>query len=97
MFAILVYDIPSDEAGLKRRNRIYKKCSLYGYHVQNSVFEFDIEYSRLITLEHELSKVINCCEDSVRVYLLGKNRTDAKVHLLGRREFLESDDDSFIV
>ena len=97
MFAILVYDIPSDSEGTKRRNKIYKLCSKYGYHVQSSVFELDTDYSQLVRIEHEVENVINKEFDSVRVYRLGKERTDANVCVLGKHSLCESDDSCFII
>lgn len=97
MFSIIVYDISFDSNGLERRNKIYKLCKKYGYHVQNSVFELDVDYSQLIRIEHEVNSIINHDLDSVRVYLLGKKRVDTNVHCLGKRELCESDDDCFMI
>ena len=97
MFAVLVYDIPSDDAGMRRRNKIYKLCKKYGYHVQNSVFELDVDYTQLLRIEHEIEGILDGTQDSVRVYSLGKSRTDNNVICLGKREICESDEDSFIL
>lgn len=97
MFAVLVYDIPSDDKGTKRRNKIHKLCSKYGYHVQNSVFELDIDYAQLVRLQHEIVKIIDGEVDSVRVYHLGKERTETNVVVLGREELCESDDSCFMI
>ena len=97
MFAVLVYDIPSDDKGTKRRNKIYKICSKYGYHVQNSVFELDIDYAQLIRIQHEIIKIIDVEIDSVRVYYLGKDRTDTNTVVLGRHDICESNLDCFII
>ena len=97
MFAIIVYDIPSDPSGMKRRNKVYKLCKKYGYHVQNSVFELTLDYSSLLRLEHNIEHEIDSKYDSVRIYSLGKTRTDENVKILGKRELLESNDSAFIL
>lgn len=97
MFAILVYDIPSDQKGTKRRNKLFKICSKYGYHVQASVFEFDIDYSQMMRIEHDVEKIIDANIDSVRVYCLGKSRTEANTIVLGRSDLCESNADCFVI
>lgn len=96
MFAVLVYDIPCSRDGLIRRSKLCKLCKKYGYHVQNSTFEFSVDYSRFTKLKSEILKIINDEEDSVRIYILGKCRTDNNVVLLGCRELIESSDSSFV-
>ena len=97
MFALIVYDIPSDFEGTKRRNAVYKICRRYGYHVQNSVFELTVDYSQLHRIEHEIEKYIDSNLDSVRIYHIGKERTDTNVVCLGRTELCESDESCFII
>lgn len=97
MFAVFVYDIPSDSEGVKRRNKLYKLCCKYGYHVQNSVFELDIDYAQLIRIQHETEKIIDKTFDSVRVYHLGKSRTDTNTVILGRQDLCESDSSCFML
>lgn len=97
MFAVLVYDIPSDMNGIKRRNKVYKICKRYGYHVQNSVFELTVDYSQLLKLEHDIEKILDGSYDSVRVYHLGKSRTENNVVCLGKTELCESDDSCFLL
>lgn len=97
MFAVLVYDIPSTTMGTKRRNHVFKLLREYGYHVQASVFELTVDYAQLLVLEKKIRDMIDMNEDSVRVYILGKERKDTNVILLGRREMLESDDDAFVL
>ncbi|ACV64952.1 CRISPR-associated protein Cas2 [Desulfofarcimen acetoxidans DSM 771] len=63
MFVILVYDV-----GVKRVNKVLKKCRAYLHWVQNSVLEGDITESNYIKLKAELSKIINTKEDSVVIY-----------------------------
>lgn len=65
MFVIMVYDV-----GVKRVNRVLKKCRQYLYWVQNSVFEGEISPAKLKKLKQELKKIIDEEEDSVIVYEL---------------------------
>ena len=76
---------------------LYHLCKSQGWHVQKSVFEFDIDYGALKRLEHKISKIIDKELDSVRIYYLGKQRTDTNVILLGKRELVESNDVSIIL
>lgn len=97
MFSVLVYDIPSDEFGVKRRRKLYNICSRYGYHVQSSVFEFDISYNQMIRIQHDIELIIDKLVDSVRIYNLGSSRTDTNVVVLGKSELCESNDDCFLM
>lgn len=90
MFCLLVYDVPSDIAGTKRRNAIYNMCLKHGYHVQNSVFEFDIDYGTMLKIERAIENIIDVSVDSVRVYSLGKKRTETNVKVIGKKERIES-------
>lgn len=96
MFAILVYDIPNDDDGKKRYQKLYRLCRQYFWHVQKSVFEIDLDYGSLLRLRHEIEKIIDNEVDSVRIYVLGKRRTDDNTILLGKRERIESNDKSII-
>lgn len=91
MFSILVYDIPSDDNGTKRRQKIYDKCRSLGYHVQDSVFEFTLDYAKMHALMHEIEKIMNEEDDSVRLYIIGSERTEKNTIVLGRACVVESD------
>lgn len=95
MFCILVYDIPMDNNGTKRRNAIYNLCIKYGYHVQNSVFEFDTDFGTMSKIKHSIEKIIDPTCDSVRMYRL-KKHTDENVSIIGKRENIESNDSCII-
>ena len=96
MFCVLVYDIPISDEGKKRWQKVFKRCKTFGYHVQNSVFEFDIDYDVLLMLMHDIENILDKSEDSIRIYMLGKKRTDNNVILLGKREYIESNDNNVI-
>lgn len=97
MFAVIVYDIPSTKEGAKRSSAVRKICAKYGYHVQNSVFELDIDYSSVMKIVHDIEKIIDKQADSVRLYSLGKSRTENNVIIIGREELCESSDDCFML
>lgn len=97
MFALLVYDIPADKSGTKRRNIVHKICKKYGYHVQNSVFELTVDYTQLKKIEHDIENSIDPITDSIRIYHIGKKRTETNVICLGRTELCESSDSCFII
>ena len=63
MFVILAYDIK-----VKRVAKVRKIVKKYLHPVQKSVFEGFLTEGRLKYLKKELQKVIECDEDSVRIY-----------------------------
>lgn len=56
MYVILVYDISLENKreGSRVLNNVYKICKKYLHHIQNSVFEGDIDESGLVKLAKEL-------------------------------------------
>ena len=68
MYAILVYDIKSDEGGQKVLSKTFKICKKYLTHIQNSVFEGEISESQLLKLRMELNAFIRDDRDSLIVF-----------------------------
>lgn len=66
MFVIVSYDIPDD----KRRTRVMKMLRGYGAHVQESVFECDLEPATFRQMRKRLKEMINQEKDNVRLYHL---------------------------
>ncbi|HRS72679.1 MAG TPA: CRISPR-associated endonuclease Cas2 [Anaerohalosphaeraceae bacterium] len=64
MFLVIGYDCTDD----KRRLKIAKILLDYGYRVQYSVFEADLDQPLLDELIKRLAKVIHPGEDSIRIY-----------------------------
>jgi CRISPR-associated protein Cas2 len=64
MFLTVTYDCADN----KRRNRISKILLDYGYRVQYSVFEMDLNESRFSEMRKRLLEVIDKQEDSIRIY-----------------------------
>lgn len=81
VFWVVCYDIAND----RRRYRVMKTLEGFGRRVQESVFECELNETRLARLEERLQRLINDEEDSVRFYPL--NEADLKkVCLLGNTE-----------
>lgn len=97
MFAVITYDIPSDPSGKKRYNKIHKLCEKSGFWVNNSVFEFDTDYTTFLKLKHNIEKIIDVNQDSVRIYIIGKDRTDKNTLILGKEAIIESDQHTIII
>lgn len=92
MLVIITYDVKTSSiGGSKRLRRVAKKCESYGLRVQNSVFECNIDAAQLAQLKHDLIKIINSSEDSLRFYNLGKNYKN-KVDHIGAKEVFDVDD-----
>lgn len=92
MLVVITYDVKTSSiGGSKRLRRVAKKCESYGLRVQNSVFECNIDAAQLAQLKHDLIKIINSSEDSLRFYNLGKNYKN-KVEHIGAKEVFDVDD-----
>lgn len=70
MDIILVYDIDTSD-GTKRLNNIRKICKNFGKHIQNSVFEFELNLDEYQNLKNQLLKVVSK-NDSLIFYSIKK-------------------------
>jgi CRISPR-associated protein Cas2 len=68
MYIILVYDITLDNGGSRILRNVYKTCKRYLTHIQNSVFEGEINKAKLEKLRVELGDYIRKDKDSVIVF-----------------------------
>lgn len=66
MFIVVAYDVADD----RRRTRVMKLLEGYGRHVQESVFECDVEPKAYRQLVARLLRMVNLREDNVRLYHL---------------------------
>ncbi len=66
MFVVVAYDIPQN----RRRTQFMKLLEGYGRHVQESVFECDLEPKDYRQLSQRLQRLMNLREDNVRFYHL---------------------------
>ncbi len=67
MNLLITYDISDD----KKRRKVEKLLSSYGYRVNYSVFEIEITKSTYTKLLAKLKELTNK-EDNIRVYILNK-------------------------
>jgi CRISPR-associated protein Cas2 len=72
MFIVVAYDIAQD----KRRLKVMQMMQGYGEHVQESVFECDLEPAAYRKMAKRLRDLINRDEDNVRIYHLCKADID---------------------
>ncbi len=82
MLVLITYDVSTvDAAGRSRLRRVAKRCTDFGQRVQNSVFECLLNEAQFRTLQHELSKLIDPQQDSLRFYNLGNNHHTRIEHI----------------
>ncbi|WP_270435425.1 CRISPR-associated endonuclease Cas2, partial [Bifidobacterium adolescentis] len=68
MMVVVAYDVSTETPEGKRRLRLVAKtCMKYGQRVQNSVFECSVSPSDYLVLVHDLLKIANIDEDSLRI------------------------------
>lgn len=73
MQILITYDVSTVSDGGKRRlRRAAKVCLDYGQRVQNSVFECQVDPAQLVEMRSRLLGIIDLEQDSLRIYLLGK-------------------------
>jgi CRISPR-associated protein Cas2 len=74
MFVVVAYDITHD----RRRLQVMKKMKGYGEHVQESVFECDVNpavYRKLIKPEEDNVRIYHLCRaDAERIEEIGVGR-----------------------
>lgn len=63
MYLILCYDVKA-----KRVGKLRKVVKKYLHPVQRSVFEGFLPESKLRQLKQEIEKLVDCEEDSIRIY-----------------------------
>lgn len=79
MYLLIVYDIRED----KRRIKIDKALSAYGFRVNYSVFEVHLKSeAKLMALKEQLVELMDIKVDSVRLYHFDKH-TVVKAQELG--------------
>lgn len=88
MLYLLTYDIDTKDDNGKRLQKVAKLCESYGERVQNSVFEINVDYSKMKELELSLAELMDEKSDSVRIYKLGKYMK-YDVTVLGHKQDVE--------
>ena len=66
MFIVVCYDIPDNG----RRNRVAQALKGFGYRVQKSVFECEVNDEQFARMKKKVARRIVTDEDSVRYYSL---------------------------
>ena len=91
MLLLITYDVSTmDAAGKTRLRRVAKRCVDYGQRVQNSVFECLVDEAQYKVLKHELEKLIDPAQDSLRFYNLG-NKYHQRIEHIGVKDSYEAD------
>ncbi len=65
MYIILIYDIKADEEGAKITRRVFKTAKKYLHHIQNSVFEGEIDELKLLKLKRELKSNVRSTDSCI--------------------------------
>lgn len=82
MLVLVTYDVNVTTAeGRRRLRKVAKTCEDYGQRVQNSVFECLVDPAVWVVLKDKLEGEIDCKEDSLRYYFLGKNWRNRVEHV----------------
>jgi len=96
MRIVVTYDVAvTTEGGRRRLNRVAKVCTNYGIRVQNSVFECEVQWDKLLEMKQALIRVIDVDTDSLRIYYLGNN-WDGKIEHLGVKQIPDVGRDTLI-
>ncbi|MCW7080983.1 MAG: CRISPR-associated endonuclease Cas2 [Candidatus Methanospirare jalkutatii] len=77
MYVIIVYDV-----NVERVAKIYHYLLKYLDWVQNSVFEGELTDSQLQRIKHDIKRIINEGEDSVRLYIF-RTKDQLKTETIG--------------
>ena len=92
MYLVVCYDVVSD----RRRARILRRMREYLTHVQKSVFEGELEDSRLDALRRMLLEEMDPGTDTIRVYHLC-GRCIPATEVLGTGTYVDREDADEIV
>lgn len=75
MDVLVCYDVNTeDKEGRRRLRRVAKVCQNYGQRAQKSVFECRVTPAYYEQMIHNLKKIIDEDEDSLRIYRLMEPR-----------------------
>jgi CRISPR-associated protein Cas2 len=91
MLFVVAYDIPDDGT----RTQVAGELGNWGYRVQYSVFECDLDQARCRQMVARLRKLV-CAQDSIRVYRVCQ-ACAGEVVLLGRGKPVTRDPDFYEV
>lgn len=89
MDIVVCYDVSTEtKDGQRRLRRVAKVCEAYGQRVQWSVFECSLGGTQFETFVSRLADLIAPAQDSLRIYRLHGDRTDA-VRVIGMDRYVD--------
>ena len=85
---LITYDIQND----KRRKKISDELEAFGYRVNYSVFECELNSSKLKKLTQKLEEWVDKKSDSLRFYHICENCLPKSFELCNQEEIFEKND-----
>ena len=82
---LITYDIENN----KRRKKVSDELEAYGYRVNFSVFECELNKTRMKNLVKKLEELIDKKKDSLRFYHVCENCVPKSFELCNREEIFE--------
>lgn len=83
---LITYDIEDD----KKRKKISDELEAYGYRVNYSVFECELNKTKLKKLIQKIEELVDKKSDSIRFYHLCENCIPKSFELCNREEIFET-------
>ena len=85
---LITYDIEND----KRRNKISDELEAFGYRVNYSVFECELNQTKLRKLKEKIEELVDVKYDSVRFYHICENCLPKSFELCNKGDIFEKED-----
>ena len=93
MNILITYDVDTTtKEGARRLRRVAKACVDYGQRVQNSVFECELNPTKLKRLREKLEELVDKKYDSLRFYHICENCLPKSFELSNKNEIFEKQD-----
>ena len=83
---LITYDIENN----KRRKKVSDELEAYGYRVNFSVFECELNQTKFKKLKTKLEELVNKKTDSLRFYHICENCTYKSFELCNREDIFET-------
>ena len=85
---LITYDIEND----KRRKKISDELEAFGYRVNYSVFECELNQTKLRKLKEKIEELVDVNYDSVRFYHICENCLPKSFELCNKGDIFEKED-----
>ena len=85
---LITYDIEND----KRRKKISDELEAFGYRVNYSVFESELNQTKLRKLKEKIEELVDVKYDSVRFYHICENCLPKSFELCNKGDIFEKED-----